>query len=41
MTNQYILARITGRDPNLRASDADPSGWPTASARATPRAGST
>ena len=23
MTNQYILARITGRDPNLRASDAD------------------
>jgi hypothetical protein len=22
-TNQYILARFTGRDPNLRASDAD------------------
>jgi hypothetical protein len=23
MTNQYLLARIAGRDPNLRASDAD------------------
>lgn len=23
MTNQYFLARIAGRDPNLRASDAD------------------
>jgi hypothetical protein len=23
MTNQYILARIAGRDPNLRASDED------------------
>lgn len=23
MTNQYFLARIVGRDPNLRAADAD------------------
>lgn len=23
MTNQYFLARIAGRDPNLRASDSD------------------
>ena len=23
MTNQYFLAHITGRDPNLRAADAD------------------
>lgn len=23
MTNQYILARLAGRDPNLRAADAD------------------
>jgi hypothetical protein len=23
MTNQYFLARFTGRDPNLRAADAD------------------
>jgi hypothetical protein len=23
MTNQYFLARIAGRDPNLRAADAD------------------
>src|SRR5918911_5305327 len=23
MTNQYLLARIAGRDPNLRAADAD------------------